>query len=139
MNTADIERAARDVVGPAGAMPVATVVQTPGAKLPTGHPAGTGSRTIYQAAWLLEGRRRSETFGPEFEKQSDLSKFLQLLTGAPPALSSPAEYAPRHRAVTEPGTGPECLCGCGERTKGGRFRPGHDARYHAAQKAAGKH
>lgn len=26
---------------------------------------------------------------------------------------------------------PLCLCGCGERTKGGEFRPGHDARYKA--------
>lgn len=24
-----------------------------------------------------------------------------------------------------------CLCGCGGQTKGGRFLPGHDARYHA--------
>jgi hypothetical protein len=23
---------------------------------------------------------------------------------------------------------PECLCGCGGRTKGGRFLPGHDAK-----------
>lgn len=28
----------------------------------------------------------------------------------------------------------ECTCGCGGMTKGGRFLPGHDARYHAAQK-----
>lgn len=28
-----------------------------------------------------------------------------------------------------------CGCGCGGMTKGGRFLPGHDARYHAAQKA----
>src|SRR5579863_2227670 len=29
---------------------------------------------------------------------------------------------------------PFCLCGCGEQTKGGRFKPGHDAKYHSAQK-----
>lgn len=45
----------------------------------------------------------------------------------------PTGQTPPSRAA-EPGSGPECLCGCGERTKGGRFRPGHDARYHAAQK-----
>lgn len=28
-----------------------------------------------------------------------------------------------------------CGCGCGGMTKGGRFLPGHDARFHAAQKA----
>lgn len=27
-----------------------------------------------------------------------------------------------------------CECGCGEMTKGGRFRPGHDARMHAKSK-----
>lgn len=32
--------------------------------------------------------------------------------------------------------GPLCKCGCGERTKGGLFRPGHDAKWHSAQKAA---
>ena len=25
---------------------------------------------------------------------------------------------------------PMCLCGCGQRTKGGRFKPGHDAKLH---------
>lgn len=44
-----------------------------------------------------------------------------------------AEKAPRVRAAKEP---KECLCGCGGMTKGGRFLPGHDARYHAAQKKA---
>ena len=39
---------------------------------------------------------------------------------------------------------PDCLCGCtGEdgvrlKTRGGRFRPGHDARYHSAQKGGPK-
>lgn len=33
---------------------------------------------------------------------------------------------------------PPCLCGCGGYPKGAkaRFIPGHDARYHAAQKRA---
>lgn len=56
---------------------------------------------------------------------------------APRAERSPA--SPKARPVGGPANGPECLCGCGERTKGGRFRPGHDARYHAAQKKAGLH
>jgi hypothetical protein len=33
-----------------------------------------------------------------------------------------------------PATGPDCQCGCGERTRGGKFKPGHDARYHARLK-----
>lgn len=32
----------------------------------------------------------------------------------------------------------ECICGCGEETKGGRFRPGHDQKLRAAiEDAAG--
>lgn len=27
----------------------------------------------------------------------------------------------------------QCECGCGEMTKGGRFRPGHDAKLHSKQ------
>jgi hypothetical protein len=44
--------------------------------------------------------------------------------------------APRARATAETREMPLCKCGCGERTKGGIFRPGHDARYHSAQKKA---
>jgi hypothetical protein len=32
----------------------------------------------------------------------------------------------------------QCLCGCREMTRGGMFKPGHDARFFAAQKKAGK-
>lgn len=39
------------------------------------------------------------------------------------------------RAVRDP---KECECGCGEMTKGGRFKPGHDARMHAKAKKEGK-
>lgn len=28
----------------------------------------------------------------------------------------------------------QCECGCGEMTKGGRFRPGHDSRMHSKKK-----
>ena len=32
----------------------------------------------------------------------------------------------------------KCICGCGEETKGGRFRPGHDQKLRAAiEDAAG--
>lgn len=44
-----------------------------------------------------------------------------------------AEKAPRTRAAKEP---KECKCGCGGMTKGGMFLPGHDARFHAAEKKA---
>jgi hypothetical protein len=48
------------------------------------------------------------------------------------------EKAPREAKVKEPRA---CGCGCGGATKGGRFLPGHDARFHARVKqalAAGK-
>ena len=46
------------------------------------------------------------------------------------AAVAPAEpKAPRVRKAKEPQA---CKCGCGEMTKGGMFRPGHDARYHSA-------
>lgn len=47
----------------------------------------------------------------------------------------PARVERAPRAAKEP---KECLCGCGGMTKGGRFLPGHDARYHARMKAAAK-
>lgn len=31
--------------------------------------------------------------------------------------------------MPEPTESPKCICGCGEATKGGQFRPGHDAKY----------
>jgi len=40
-----------------------------------------------------------------------------------------ADKAPRAAKTPQ-----ECTCGCKGMTKGGRFLPGHDARYHAAQK-----
>lgn len=47
--------------------------------------------------------------------------------------------AQRTKVATPKQHGPhECACGCGEMTKGGTYRPGHDARHHAALKAAGQ-
>lgn len=37
-------------------------------------------------------------------------------------------------ANRKPKDPPLCKCGCGERTKGGKFKPGHDARYYAAMR-----
>lgn len=38
------------------------------------------------------------------------------------------------RAAQAPAAGPDCQCGCGERTRGGKYKPGHDARHHARLK-----
>lgn len=82
MTTADLVRIARDVIPPAGAStPVATVEHTPGQTLPSGAPAGVGGRTVYRAAWLVDGLRRSAPFGPAFDRPRDLGRFLAVLTG----------------------------------------------------------
>jgi hypothetical protein len=39
------------------------------------------------------------------------------------------------KAVRKAKAGQDCGCGCGGTTKGGRFLPGHDARFHAAERA----
>ena len=51
-----------------------------------------------------------------------------------------AKPAAKPKAAPEATDRPPCLCGCGGFPKGvnSRFIPGHDARYHAAQKAAEK-
>jgi hypothetical protein len=52
------------------------------------------------------------------------------------SVETPKPVAPVAAPTVQDTTKPLCLCGCGDRTKGGRFKPGHDARWHAAQKAA---
>lgn len=47
------------------------------------------------------------------------------------ASADKAPKAARVRAVKE---GKDCGCGCGGQTKGGRFIPGHDARFHSRVK-----
>lgn len=46
-----------------------------------------------------------------------------------------AEKAAAPRAAAKSKDPRACECGCGENTKGGRFRPGHDAKLHSRQKA----
>ena len=46
-------------------------------------------------------------------------------------LAKPAKAEPKPRAEK---AGRPCQCKCGGTTKGGRFLPGHDARYHAAER-----
>jgi hypothetical protein len=66
--------------------------------------------------------------------------FLEI--GAALVARSGEEHAMTTKTNPEPAvpenTRPECLCGCGgtPRGKNARFLPGHDARFHAAQKKA---
>jgi hypothetical protein len=43
------------------------------------------------------------------------------------ALANGTALVPKPKV--DPATGPLCGCGCKERTRGGRFKMGHDARY----------
>lgn len=53
-------------------------------------------------------------------------------------MPTPAQVAAAQAAMRPTMIGPkQCLCGCGGTTQR-RFVPGHDARYHAAQKRAAK-
>lgn len=55
--------------------------------------------------------------------------------GIAPAIQEEATttVAAAPKAEKTPKIMPDCKCGCGEKTKGGTFRPGHDAKYYAAQ------
>lgn len=48
------------------------------------------------------------------------------------AIKTKAPKEPRVAKVVE---AKDCMCGCGGQTKGGRFIPGHDARFHSRVKA----
>jgi hypothetical protein len=45
-----------------------------------------------------------------------------------------ARTGPRSATGDTSTSGAYCLCGCGETTRGGRFKPGHDARLHSELK-----
>ena len=44
-------------------------------------------------------------------------------------------FGPTPRAISKNDRSRDCLCGCGNRTSGGRFRPGHDMRMVTLAKA----
>lgn len=71
-----------------------------------------------KSAWQLEQEAKVAQAAEE-RKERDMAK---------KETAPKAEKAPRTRKVAEP---KECTCGCGGFTKGGRFLPGHDAKYHA--------
>lgn len=55
-------------------------------------------------------------------------------TAAPKVKAPPKVKAERKPKAAK--AGQICGCGCKGTTKGGRFLPGHDARFHSAQKKA---
>jgi len=66
---------------------------------------------------LAEARERGHDRGPGY-------------TGQASSGQDETRTGPRSASVV----GTYCLCGCGEITRGGRFKPGHDARLHGELK-----
>lgn len=62
-------------------------------------------------------------------KESKAPKAAPKATKATPAVTGKPVKAPKPK-------GQSCGCGCGGTTKGGKFLPGHDAKFHRDQKAA---
>ncbi len=96
---------------------------------------------------LLEGPWGERLFCPHaahggngrFFRPSE-SKEMEMPTATRKATPAPKPSAKKRATTTSEPAGDRepCLCGCGGFPKGAkaRFIPGHDARFHAAQKAA---
>lgn len=77
------------------------------------------SKPAVKSAWQLEQEARAAR-AAEARKEHEMAK------------AEKPEKAPAAPRTRKPKEARECKCGCGEMTKGGLFRPGHDARYHSA-------
>ncbi len=76
-------------------------------------------------------KQRSDAGKPRARALREPSPRTETVEAPKAAVKAEPKAAPKATAE-----GPLCKCGCGEHTKGGTFRPGHDAKYHSAQKAA---
>ncbi|QBZ73222.1 hypothetical protein SEA_THERESITA_33 [Microbacterium phage Theresita] len=84
-----------------------------------------GNRHQRQSSWkraTRENRIYTHSCGGAAWLQDRIAR--PVAVRVPVAASEPQET---------PAGGPECLCGCGGRTKGGRYLPGHDAKHVAWQ------
>lgn len=72
----------------------------------------------------------------QIEKEAKAAAVMAARQEAKMAKQETSKAEPKPRAVRKAKEPKECKCGCGEMTKGGIFKPGHDARYHAAQAKA---
>ena len=86
-------------------------------------PSGTG---------LTDKQLKAMKVASKADPESD--KVAEAAVNKKAAAKAPAKPKAA-KAPAKPKAPKECLCGCGEMTKGGTFRPGHDAKYHAALKA----
>ncbi len=77
----------------------------------------------------------------QLEQDARAAKLAEERIMAKEQAKAAPKAAPRAKRVTKAAEGrqpKECLCGCGGMTKGGRFLPGHDAKYHSALAKASK-
>ena len=82
---------------------------------------------------------KTGTFNPaaprvksEWQIEQDIKAATQAAVREQLKESKVATKEPKPKAPRKAKEPIACKCGCGEMTKGGRFRPGHDARYHSA-------
>jgi hypothetical protein len=80
----------------------------------------------------------ARTFAMGVTKQEDRTPPKQSPTSkvVAQAPASSALLARVQKSINKKITAPICACGCGNTTKGGKYRPGHDAKHHSALKKA---
>lgn len=106
---------------------------------PSTHPLGASEPTpaFFDRDQVQEGYATvaKETSGSGLtEKQI---KAMHAAAKADPESDAKAEAAANGTQKVRSGRAPkDCECGCGGQTKGGRFLPGHDAKYHSALRKA---
>lgn len=81
MTTADMRREAAAIVPPPGATMAIAVVEHTLGEVADGLRLGRGGRTVYRAAFLLDGRRYSPPVGPEFDMPRQAGAFVAILNG----------------------------------------------------------
>jgi len=100
-----------------------------------------GARTQTQAFFARDQAQEGYAVMAEHPSGTGLTekqiKAMQTAAKTDDASDAAAEAAVnKPKAVRKAKEPKQCTCGCGGMTKGGSFLPGHDARYHAAQRAA---
>lgn len=89
-----------------------------------------GNRHQRQGSWKVATRENRM-----YRHSCGGTAWLQDRTTAPAPVQAVRVPVAASEARETPTEGPECTCGCGGRTKGGRYLPGHDAKHVAWQAA----
>ncbi len=91
-------------------------------------------KKLVVAYWEVLGNHGNQDLGGAKAPAPKAAKAKKATTAPTP---SPAPTPPLPPAV-KADKGKDCACGCGERTKGGTWMPGHDAKFHSAQNGGAK-